>query len=589
MTLLSFIILEIRVVIMITKLTIRNFKKFDFAEIELTPPVVFIGPNNSGKTTALQALSLWETGYRKWVEKRGFDKEKQPKERAGITINRRDLTAIPISVTKNIWKNLHTHQFNKDKRNNEKIYIDIIVEGYNELENKQWECGFEFYYANEESFYCRPLRLSNDKKSQRMPVPEINDLNIAFLPPMSGLVEQEFHKQPGEIEFLIGQGQTAEVLRNLCYKVYTSFPHNWEYIVEHLSKVFGIKILSPDYTERNEIRIFYEEPTGVKLNLSSSGRGVQQVLLLLVYLYANPNSILLLDEPDAHLEILRQRQIYNLILKIADETNSQIIAASHSEIVLNEAAKRGTVVAFTGNPHVMNKKAQLIKSLTAIGFEQYYQAEQKGWVLYLEGATDLAILKEFALKLNHSAKELLDDAFVHYVENNLPQEARNHFYALQEAISDLTGIAIFDKLDKELHQGDALIETQWHKKEIENYLFIKDIFYSYILEGIDKLGLFAESERKKRIKAMDTAFEEVHKALKTFGKDNLLPDELKVSDEFIEPLFRIYSEKMGIPLTLRKSDFYKLIKYIPVNQIDPEIKEKLDLIYQVSQKAKVVN
>ena len=251
MTLLSFIILEIRVVIMITKLTIRNFKKFDFAEIELTPPVVFIGPNNSGKTTALQALSLWETGYRKWVEKRGFDKEKQPKERAGITINRRDLTAIPISVTKNIWKNLHTHQFNKDKRNNEKIYIDIIVEGYNELENKQWECGFEFYYANEESFYCRPLRLSNDKKSQRMPVPEINDLNIAFLPPMSGLVEQEFHKQPGEIEFLIGQGQTAEVLRNLCYKVYTSFPHNWEYIVEHLSKVFGIKILSPDYTERN--------------------------------------------------------------------------------------------------------------------------------------------------------------------------------------------------------------------------------------------------------------------------------------------------------------------------------------------------
>ena len=231
---------------------------------------------------------------------------------------------------------------------------------------------------------------------------------------------------------------------------------------------------------------------------------------------------------------------------------------------LNEAAKRGTVVAFTGNPHVMNKKAQLIKSLTAIGFEQYYQAEQKGWVLYLEGATDLAILEEFALKLNHPAKELLDDAFVHYVENNLPQEARNHFYALQEAISDLTGIAIFDKLDKELHQGDALIETQWHKKEIENYLFIKDIFYSYILEGIDKLGLFAESERKKRIKAMDTAFEEVHKALKTFGKDNLLPDELKVSDEFIEPLFRIYSEKMGIPLTLRKSDFYKLIKYIPV-------------------------
>ena len=89
---------------MITKLIVKNFKRFEEAEIELTPPVVFIGPNNSGKTTALQALSLWETGYRKWVEKRGFDNEKQPKERPGITINRKDLSAIPISVTKNIWK-----------------------------------------------------------------------------------------------------------------------------------------------------------------------------------------------------------------------------------------------------------------------------------------------------------------------------------------------------------------------------------------------------------------------------------------------------------------------------------------------------
>jgi predicted ATPase len=40
----------------LTKLTIRNFKRFTSAEIELGNPVVFIGPNNSGKTTALQAL-----------------------------------------------------------------------------------------------------------------------------------------------------------------------------------------------------------------------------------------------------------------------------------------------------------------------------------------------------------------------------------------------------------------------------------------------------------------------------------------------------------------------------------------------------
>ncbi len=572
---------------MITKLIVKNFKRFPHAEIELTPPVVFIGPNNSGKTTALQALSLWETGYRKWVEKRGFDKEKQPKDRAGITINRKDLSAIPVSTIKNIWKDLHTHQFNKELRNNENVYIDILVKGFSDQKN--WECGFEFYYANEESFYCRPLRLTEDKKPLRMPVPKLSNLNIAFLPPMSGLIEQEFHKQPGEIEFLIGQGQTAQVLRNLCFTVFNDNPLYWENVVQYMKQIFGINLLAPDYTDRNEILISYTEPSGLKLNLSSSGRGVQQVLLLLVYLYANPNSILLLDEPDAHLEILRQRLIFNLIQEIAEINNSQIVAASHSEVVLNEAANKGTVVAFTGSPHVMNKKTQLIKSLTTIGFEHYYQAEQKGWVLYLEDATDLSILKEFAKKLNHPILPHLADPFVYYVSTNLPQKARDHFFGILEAKTDLVGIAIFDRLDKELDTGSKLLETQWNKREIENYLCNRETFMNYILDEVPEQTLFTQAENEKRMRLIIEAENDLLKALDTLGKGNPYSDDFKASDEFMEPLFREYSKKMEIPLILRKNEFYKLVNYIPDDLIDSEIAEKLDLILAVSRKAKPEN
>ena len=56
--------------LMLTKLTVRNFKRFDSVEIELGNPVVFIGPNNSGKTTALQALAFWDIGLKRWNEKR---------------------------------------------------------------------------------------------------------------------------------------------------------------------------------------------------------------------------------------------------------------------------------------------------------------------------------------------------------------------------------------------------------------------------------------------------------------------------------------------------------------------------------------
>ena len=49
---------------MLTRLRVRNFKMFEERDIELGDRVVFVGPNNSGKTTAMQALALWELGPR---------------------------------------------------------------------------------------------------------------------------------------------------------------------------------------------------------------------------------------------------------------------------------------------------------------------------------------------------------------------------------------------------------------------------------------------------------------------------------------------------------------------------------------------
>ena len=39
------------------------------------------------------------------------------------------------------------------------IRIEIVVEGI--ANDRPWSCGLEFDYANEESFYCRPLRLTH--------------------------------------------------------------------------------------------------------------------------------------------------------------------------------------------------------------------------------------------------------------------------------------------------------------------------------------------------------------------------------------------------------------------------------------------
>jgi len=77
---------------MLTRIKIKNFKKLGNVDIELGKSVVLIGPNNSGKTAALQALALWDVGVRRWNEKRGGT---SPEKRPGVAINRRDLNSIP--------------------------------------------------------------------------------------------------------------------------------------------------------------------------------------------------------------------------------------------------------------------------------------------------------------------------------------------------------------------------------------------------------------------------------------------------------------------------------------------------------------
>jgi ABC-type multidrug transport system ATPase subunit len=564
---------------MITKLTVRKFKNLEDVTIDLGQPVVFIGPNNSGKTSALQVLTLWETGYKKWKEKRGTDSGKTPKDRPGITINRNELNEIPISETRLLWKDKHIYV------KTEQVFIDVIVEGI--TENKTWTCGFEFYFANDESIYCRPMRIGSGNYPVRMPVPDsIGEIRIAFLQPMSGLADREFLKQTGEIDFLLGQGQTAQVIRNLCFNVFRNFPHEWELAVRHIKDLFGVEIIKPEFTDRSEIIIKYKDTKGTILDLPSSGRGVQQTLLLLVYLYSNPNSILLLDEPDAHLEILRQRQTFNLICEIASQQNSQILAASHSEVVLSEAASLGTVVAFIGKPHTINNRpSQLIKSLTSIGWDQYSLAEQKGWVLYLEDSSDLAILKAFAEKADHPAFDLLKAPFVHYVSTNLPNRAREHFYGLKEAKEDLVGIAIFDRLEQPLNNNPPLIETMWPKREIENFICSRIMFMRFANNISEDIGpLFRDVEKTRQIKAMEASIKKVEDALITLGK---IPwgDDIKTSDEFMNNIFREYSEQLQIPLVLRKNEYHRLVSFFKKEEIPTEIIFVLDLICKVANNA----
>ncbi len=570
---------------MLTKLTIRNFKRFEEVEIELGNPVVLVGPNNSGKTSAMQALALWDIGLRRWREKRSGGSA--PEKRPGVTVNRRDLVAIPVPNANLLWRELHTRHVRlvDGRQRTDNICIDVLVEGT--TGGEAWQCGLEFDYANQESFYCRPLRLGAGGPTKRMPIPApAMAVEVAYLPPMSGLASAETRLDPGAVKVRIGEGRTAEVLRNLCFRIHERDEESWERMSERIDRLFGVQLDPPVYVEeRGEISMRYRE-RGIWLDLSSSGRGLQQTLLILAYMYAHPGAVLLLDEPDAHLEILRQREVYSLIREVAGESRSQIVVASHSEVLLGEAAGTDTVIAFVGRPHrIDDGGSQVAKALTRIGFNQYLQAELTGWVLYLEGSTDLAILRAFANRLGHEAAlKALDRPFVQYVGDRI-STAERHFHGLREASPQLRGIALLDELPEKAPVDDGLERLAWSKREIENYLCSRSALEAYAADGARQEAsapLFEESEADRHVQAMRESVAEVEKALGHLDRPNPWSAETKASVDFLGPLFEIYAAKLEQPNLMAKTNFHRLAEFVPEDEIDPEVVEKLDAIARIA-------
>jgi ABC-type taurine transport system ATPase subunit len=567
----------------LTKLRVRNFKVFADAEIELGPVTILCGPNNSGKTAALQAIALWQLGLRTWQAERG--EASKARRRVAVPLNRRDLVPIPVPETNLLWHNLRTRQGNRENGQTvtNPLRIEIVLSGV--AENGAWECGLEFDYQGPEIIYVRPLRALDAPSSDRMPIPdEAGNVRIAMLPAMSGLAAIEPKWEPGRIEVLIGEGQTAQVLRNLCFQLWQNTAQDrWPRLVQHMRQLFGITLKEPrNITARGEITMGYEERgepghKGATLDLSSAGRGQQQILLLLAYFLANPGTTLLLDEPDAHLEIVRQRETYNLLSNIARQQGSQIIAASHSEVVLEEAARQDTLVAFVGRPHrIDDRGAQVKKWLAEYPIDHLYQAELKGWILYLEGSTDLALLRAFAEKLEHKAANALEHTFVIYVAND-QEKVKRHFYALREAKPDIVGVALFDRLDRT--PRELGVETlMWTKREFENYVTSRETLEAWARGNDDPL--FAQI----RVEEMRGAIERIQSAQRELGKD-IWSGDIKATDEVLDPIFRQYFAAIKQPLLFRKADYHGLVQFIEPRDVDQEVQEKLDRILTLAREA----
>lgn len=97
------------------------------------------------------------------------------------------------------------------------------------------------------------------------------------------------------------------------------------------------KILRADYTSESDgEKIYFDEYHWVKLMYGSSGQ--QEALWILMLCFAiileRKKSFIVIEEPEAHLFPIAQKDIISLISLMVNSTNSQVIITTHSPYIL---------------------------------------------------------------------------------------------------------------------------------------------------------------------------------------------------------------------------------------------------------------
>ena len=110
---------------MIRRVTIKNFKRFPEHRFELADSVVLAGPNNSGKSTLLQAIATWKLGLDRWIAQRKGNKKSRAVRRSGVSITRADFIPVPLREMNLLWEDRRVSGGSGEPR-----LIEIIVEGH---------------------------------------------------------------------------------------------------------------------------------------------------------------------------------------------------------------------------------------------------------------------------------------------------------------------------------------------------------------------------------------------------------------------------------------------------------------------------
>lgn len=452
----------------ISKLTIENFKSISEISVELPRIGILTGPNNCGKSTILQAITA---GFECLVRNRDPSTGKIKEKGSAV----QDLSSVPVNHPRSLWYN------NKWQQPSVK-HIQIKI-------NIKFTHGT--YFTSYVNSYYGAININVKEYSEDLKNPYnlarlINSSPI-LIPGIPGLLRHETPVYSTVMSATLQSGQTSQVLRNVLHSLRESKPRRFDVIKKAMDHHFGIELKEIEFDKKldTEIRVPYAEREN-EFEIISAGSGLHQILQLVTLLTWSESSIILLDEPDAHLHTSLQKKLFMFLDDLSRKLDLQLLIATHSRDFL-AAAPLDSIIPVD----ITERRLKPMESMEHLLTEFERQGELSNLdiaclynsksCLFVEGPSDSDILITLAERLDSGVFSGKKQVVI------FPFKGKDKIRSLPDLVDifqkmigtkikwfvlrdrDAVAPEILKALDSKLEKKIANYHI-WHRYEIENYL-----------------------------------------------------------------------------------------------------------------------
>lgn len=489
---------------MITELTLRNFKSIEEQAYEFAQFDLLVGRNNSGKSTILQALAIWQfcvDEFRR-VKRRG---------KTGKQVVLPNFTALPVPEFNLLWREKTDRRYPKvnGAKKQEFILIEIDVTWVTDsIQPSQHSFGVKLRYSSPQTIYAIPsegwesfrnLEGEGDQSNSLFPV-------IAYVPPFSGLEPNEEWRDDGPLRKQVGKAQPGSVLRNLLLRVWEENREDWTEIKRVIKQWFSVDLSNPKYERGVDTQIVCEySQEGKSYDIISGGSGFHQTLTLLAFFYGYKPTTILLDEPDAHLHVNLQREILDYFKnQKALQRNTQFLIATHAEEFIQGVDVRQIISLLVRIPKRVESTPAILTAMADVSNLEITQLSELSIpiLLYVEGETDERLLRGWSTPLG--MQEILNQVCFRVMrggsKDKMKADSDSHFKGVQQVIPSAKRLILLDYDDETTFhpEQDNPVLYEWQRKNIENYLLVSDAWTRAALKkiGIGDDDIFSSPIRK---------------------------------------------------------------------------------------------